>query len=295
MSFEIPPRTTLGLVGESGCGKSVTCLSILKLIDSPGEITSGEVLFENKNLLELTEEKLRGIRGNKISFIFQEPMTSLNPVLTVGEQIAEAILAHRRVRKKKVLSRAVELLEKVKMPFAQKIIYQYPHHLSGGMRQRVMIAQALSCHPQLLIADEPTTALDVTVQKQILELLQSLREEFHMSVLLVTHDFGIVAKMADFTAVMYAGQIVEYAKTEKIFKKAQHPYTKGLLTALPQSFAGALKAKRLKGIPGSLPDLTKEIKGCLFYPRCPEKKARCFEQEICLKEIEPGHYVRCPG
>lgn len=220
-------------------------------------------------------------------------MTCLNPVLTIGEQVAEAILAHRKAGKKEAMSLAVELLEKVKMPFAQKIIYQYPHQLSGGMRQRVMIAAALSCNPKLLIADEPTTALDVTVQKQILELLQSLREEFHMAILLVTHDFGIVGKMADFTAVMYAGEIVEYAKTEMIFKNPRHPYTKGLLAALPQSASSGLKLKRLKEIPGSLPDLTKQIKGCLFYPRCSEKKDKCLEQETTLKEIAPGHYVRC--
>lgn len=294
VSFEIAPKTTLGLVGESGCGKTVTCLSILKLIELPGEITGGEILFENKNLLEMDEEKLRSIRGNKISFVFQEPMTCLNPVLTIGEQVAEAILAHRKAGKKEAMSLAVELLEKVKMPFARKIIYQYPHQLSGGMRQRVMIAAALSCNPKLLIADEPTTALDVTVQKQILELLQNLREEFHMSVLLVTHDFGIVAKMADFVAVMYAGEIVEYTQTERIFKNPRHPYTKGLLAALPQAAVlGKSKFKRLKEIPGSLPDLTKQIKGCLFYSRCSEKKDKCLEQEPTLKEVAPEHYVRC--
>jgi ABC-type dipeptide/oligopeptide/nickel transport system ATPase component len=195
VDFDIKPRMTLGLVGESGCGKTVTCLSILKLIEPPGEITSGSVIFEGKDVLKMKEKDLRRIRGEKISFVFQEPMTSLNPVLTIGEQVAETLIAHRKIKKKEAFNKTVELLEKVKMPSPQNVIYQYPHNLSGGMRQRAMIAQALSCNPKLLIADEPTTALDVTIQAQILELLISLKEEFDMSVLIVTHDFGIIARL----------------------------------------------------------------------------------------------------
>ena len=292
VNFKIAPRMTLGLVGESGCGKTVSCLSILKLIEPPGEITSGQILFEGKNILQMEGENLRRVRGNKISFVFQEPMTSLNPVLTIGEQIAEVLFAHHNLKKKEAEPKVINLLEKVKMPMPERIIYEYPHNLSGGMRQRVMIAQALACCPKLLIADEPTTALDVTIQAQILELLQALREEFNMSILIVTHDFGIIARLADFVAVMYAGQIVEYADVRSIFKNPKHPYTKGLLAALPQS-SKEFKLKRLKEIPGTLPDLTKEIKGCLFYPRCSKKENRCIKIEPLLKELEAGHYVRC--
>ncbi|MFH1857235.1 MAG: ABC transporter ATP-binding protein [Candidatus Omnitrophota bacterium] len=292
VDFKISPKTTLGLVGESGCGKTVTCLAVLKLIEPPGNITGGEIIFEGRDLLKMDEEKLRRVRGAEISFVFQEPMTSLNPVLTVGEQIIETILTHRKMKKKEAVDLAVSLLEKVKMPFARKIIYQYPHQLSGGMCQRVMIAQALSCNPKLLIADEPTTALDVTVQARILKLLRDLKEEFDMSVLIVTHDFGIVAGMADFVAVMYAGQIVEYAPTEKIFRKAKHPYTAGLLNALPQ-VAKKRRYVRLKEIAGSLPDLTKPIKGCVFYPRCYARENSCLEAESVLRQVEDGHWVRC--
>ncbi len=292
VNFKIAPRMTLGLVGESGCGKTVSCLSILKLIEPPGEITGGQILFEGKNILKMEGENLRHIRGNKISFIFQEPMTSLNPVLTIGEQISEVLLAHYNIKKKEAESLAISLLGKVKMPSPGRIIYQYPHNLSGGMRQRVMIAQALACRPKLLIADEPTTALDVTIQAQILELLQSLREEFDMSILIVTHDFGIIARLADFVAVMYAGQIVEYTDVRRIFKNPKHPYTKGLLAALPQA-TKEFKLKRLKEIPGTLPDLTRKTKGCLFYPRCQKKEDMCLEEKPALREIEAGHYVRC--
>jgi peptide/nickel transport system ATP-binding protein/oligopeptide transport system ATP-binding protein len=303
VSFDIMPRTTLGLVGESGCGKTVTCLSILKLIEEPGKIIEGSVIFEGKNILEMDEEDLRHIRGKEISFVFQEPMTSLNPVLTIGEQVMETILAHRKIKKKEAKYLTINLLEKVKMPSPEDIIYQYPHNLSGGMRQRAMIAFALACNPKLLIADEPTTALDVTIQAQILDLLQSLREEFNMSLLIVTHDFGIIAKLTDFVAVMYAGQIVEYTETKIIFKNPKHPYTKGLLSALPRArtlsvqglpqASKKFKLKRLKEIPGSLPDLTQKIKGCLFYPRCPRKEGRCLETEPFLKEVEVGQWVRC--
>lgn len=292
VDLDILPKSTLGLVGESGCGKTVICLSIVKLIEPPGEITGGSVMFEDKNLLNMTESELREIRGNKISFVFQEPMTSLNPVLTIGEQIAEALLAHHKVSRREALSESVRLLEKVKMPLADKIIYEYPHNLSGGMRQRVMIAMALAGRPKLFIADEPTTALDVTIQAQILNLLENLQEEFGMSILIVTHDFGVAARLADFAAVMYAGEIVEYSSVKRIFNNPKHPYTKGLLEALPQT-AKRNRLNRLKEIPGVLPDLTLSKKGCLFYSRCVERNSKCLEDEPVLKQAEEGHYVRC--
>ncbi len=281
------------LVGESGCGKSVTALSIMRLVPSPpGEIVAGEIVFDRRNLLELSEKRMRSIRGNKIAMIFQEPMTSLNPVYTVGNQIAEAISLHQRKSTGEAWADAVEMLRKVGIPAPQQRVSEYPHQMSGGMRQRVMIAMAISCKPALLIADEPTTALDVTIQAQILDLLDELQKREGMSILLITHDLGIVAERADDVAVMYASRIVEVAEAERLFAEPLHPYTQGLLKSLPRL---GILAKRLQTIPGVVPEPLHFPSGCKFHPRCPtgHDDKRCQTIEPKLQEVQAGQCVAC--
>ncbi len=291
VSFHIDAGETLGLVGESGCGKSVTSLSTLGLIPSPpGKISQGRIRFNGRNLLELSEESLRRIRGRDIAMIFQEPMTSLNPVLTIGRQVAEPLMVHRHLTKSEALRQACEWLEYVKIPAAKKRLNDFPHQLSGGMRQRVMIAMALVCHPKLLIADEPTTAVDVTIQSQILSLMLGLKEELNMSMLLITHDLGVIAQMAVRVLVMYAGQVVEQAPVAKIFDHPFHPYTRGLLRSMPT--LGTQKT-RLNEIPGTVPPLTEKIPGCKFAPRCPHTFSICHKKRPELFPITSGHHARC--
>ena len=290
VSFEVERGKNLGLVGESGCGKTMCCLSILKLIPQEGRIVSGEVNFEDKNILLLSNEGLRKIRGNEISMIFQEPMTSLNPLLTAGEQITEGILVHRKITYLKAKDKALELLHRVGIDNPKARFDDYPYSLSGGIRQRVMIAMAISCEPKVLIADEPTTALDVSTQVKILELLDELQREFNMSVLIVSHDFGVIARMADRIAVMYAGQIVEYAEAEDIFKDPLHPYTKGLLDSIRQI---EKRDNNLTAIKGSVAELYNLPKGCRFYHRCKLADSGCGEGVPRLEEIRSSHYARC--
>jgi len=292
ISFEIAAGQTLGLVGESGCGKSVTSLSIMRLIQSPpGRIVGGEILYRGRDLLALNNEEMRKIRGNEISMIFQEPMTSLNPVFTVGNQIGEAIRLHQGLGKKQTREKTVEMLRLVKIADPESRVDAYPHQLSGGMRQRVMIAMALSCNPSLLIADEPTTALDVTIQAQILELMKELQQEIGMALLLITHDLGVVAEQADEVAIMYAGKIVERASADAIFTRPFHPYTVGLLNSLPST--GDKKKKRLDAIPGVVPSPLHLPSGCRFRDRCAKASALCAEAEPQLVEEEPDHWVAC--
>jgi oligopeptide/dipeptide ABC transporter ATP-binding protein len=290
VSLSIEKGKNLGLVGESGCGKSMTCLSILKLLPPEAEITWGEVLYEDKNILKMDNKGLRSIRGNKISMIFQEPMSSLNPVLTIGEQMREALVVHKGLSKKEADREVISLLKKVKIDKPEARIYEYPHNLSGGMRQRVMIAMAISLKPDLLIADEPTTALDVTTQAQVLELLDELQREYKMSVLIVSHDFGVIARLADTIAVMYAGEIVEYASSKELFTNPQHPYTKALLSSLKQMQA---KKESLSVLRGTVCDLTKLPLGCRFEERCSLADNSCKRGLNKLIEVEPNHYVRC--
>jgi oligopeptide/dipeptide ABC transporter ATP-binding protein len=292
VSFEIAEGKTLGLVGESGCGKSVSSLSIMRLIPSPpGKIVGGEILYRGRDLLKLSNEEMRKIRGNEISMIFQEPMTSLNPVFTVGNQIGEAISLHQGLGKKETREKTIEMLRLVKIADPQSRVDSYPHQLSGGMRQRIMIAMALSCNPSLLIADEPTTALDVTIQAQILELMKELQQKIGMALLLITHDLGVVAEQADDVAIMYAGKIVERSQTRGIFNRPLHPYTVGLLNSLPR--VGDKKRKRLDAIPGVVPSPLKLPSGCRFRDRCPKAADLCAESAPQLIEKEPGHWVSC--
>ncbi len=291
VSFEILEEETLGLVGESGCGKSMTALSILKLYPKPqGKIVEGKIVFEGEDLVRKSEEEMLEVRGKRISMIFQEPMTSLDPVFPIGEGIVEVLMLHRGLSRSEAQRGAVQLLRMVRIPEPEKRMRQYPHQLSGGMRQRVMIAQALACRPKLLIADEPTTALDVTVQAQILELIRTLKEETKTAVLLITHDLGMVAEYCERVAVMYAGKIVEKAGVFSLFARPLHPYTRALLGALPRPDA---RSSRLEAIPGSVPDLIAPPPGCRFHPRCRERIPRCFEEEPHLREIEGGHEVAC--
>lgn len=281
---------TLALVGESGSGKSITSLSIMKLIPQPpGKIVEGEILFEGKNLIDLSDKEMNRIRGNRIAMIFQEPMTSLNPVFTIGDQIMEPLRLHRKMSKDHALKRAIELLELVGFGHAKQIVNEYPHQLSGGMRQRAMIAMAMANHPALLIADEPTTALDVTIQAQILDLMRELKEKTGTSILLITHDLGVVAEMADRVAVMYAGQIVEEADVETLFANPKHPYTIGLMRSIPRLNE---EKERLESIPGMVPPAYDFPKGCRFAPRCKFARDEC-KQEQDLRQIGEGHKVRC--
>jgi oligopeptide/dipeptide ABC transporter ATP-binding protein len=293
VSFDIPAGQTVALVGESGCGKSVTALSVLRLIpDPPGKIVAGKILFKGRNLPQLGESQMRHIRGNEIAMIFQEPMTSLNPVFTIGNQIVEAISLHQGIHGMQAWDRAIDMLRKVGIADPERRVGEYPHQLSGGMRQRAMIAMALSCSPELLIADEPTTALDVTIQAQILDLLNRLQRENQMSILLITHDLGVVAETAKTVVVMYASRVVEKAPVEALFGDPLHPYTQGLLRSLPR--LGERK-KRLEVIGGSVPNPLAFPSGCKFHPRCSVgcNDKRCQTVEPTLKEIAPGHCAAC--
>jgi len=290
VDFEVYQGETLGIVGESGCGKSVTAFSILRLLDYPGKTVGGEVIFKGENLLKKTEDEMRGIRGKEIAIIFQEPMTALNPVLTVGFQISEALMMHFKIGKKEAINKSVELLKKVEIPMPEERANEYPHQLSGGMRQRAMIAMAMSCDPILLIADEPTTALDVTIQAQILDLMMALLREFNGSLIMITHDLGVIAEIADRIAIMYAGKVVEYADKKTIFHNPLHPYTLGLLTSIPRL---DVEMKRLDVIPGIVPNPLHFPSGCKFNPRCRFATDRCKKEEPSLIKIEEGHLVRC--
>ncbi|MBZ0155051.1 MAG: ABC transporter ATP-binding protein [Alphaproteobacteria bacterium] len=287
LSLEIGKAEVFGLVGESGCGKSLTALSLLGILPH-NAYAEGEILFNGKNLLALSEEEMRRIRGKDLSMVFQEPMTSLNPVLTIGYQVAEALQAHFDLTKRDALDKAVELLRAVRIPSPELRIKDYPHQMSGGMRQRVMIAIAIACNPSLLIADEPTTALDVTIQAQILELLKGLRKQRDMAVLLITHDLSIISEQADRVAIMYAGQIVELAGVEALFRNPLHPYTIGLLNSLPVA-----KGTALRPISGFVPTPDRIPEGCRFSDRCPEVRDACRRTEQVLEEIEQNHFVRC--
>jgi peptide/nickel transport system ATP-binding protein len=286
---------TLGVVGESGCGKSVTALSIMRLIPQPpGKIVEGEISYNGIDLVTLPANKLRKIRGKEISMIFQEPMTSLNPVFTCGEQIAEALRLHEGLGRRDAMDKTVDMLKLVHIPNAERRVKEYPHQLSGGMRQRVMIAMALSCNPKLLIADEPTTALDVTIQAQILDLLNELKSRLKMAVMLITHDMGVIAETAQRVVVMYAAKVAEEAAVGDLFKEPLHPYTQGLLRSIPRLDLAATERRRLETIPGTVPTLRGDIApGCRFAPRCPFVKSVCAEKDPVLKEVKPGHKVSC--
>ena len=294
VSFYIDEGELLGLVGESGCGKSITALSIMRLIAEPGRIAGGSIKFKGEELTTASDDRMRAIRGNDIAMIFQDPMTSLNPVYTVGEQIAEALRLHRKLDKKQAWDAAIEAMKEVSIPSPERRVNDYPHQLSGGMRQRVMIAMALACDPELLIADEPTTALDVTIQAQILELLDDLRKTRKLAVLLITHDLGVIAETADRVCVMYTGKIVEESGVEEIFAKPKHPYTQGLLKSVPKLSIGAIeKEERLQTIEGTVPSPTNLPDGCHFAPRCAFRMERCVHGEIPLYELPNNVKVRC--
>jgi peptide/nickel transport system ATP-binding protein/oligopeptide transport system ATP-binding protein len=293
VSLRIHEGQVLGVVGESGCGKSVTALSIMRLIpEPPGKIVGGQVWFGNRDLLTLPEEEMREIRGDQISMIFQEPMTSLNPVFRVGDQIAEVIEAHRKVSRKEALDRAADLLNRVGIPSPERRIRDYPHQMSGGMRQRVMIAMAIACNPRLIIADEPTTALDVTIQAQILELLQRLKEDLGTAIMLITHDLGVIAENAEQVVVMYAGRIVEEASVTDLFRNPLHPYTQGLMRSIPKR-SGDAKSKRLTAVEGVVPSLFALPPGCKFNDRCPHAFDLCFKEEPWLLTPQEEHTARC--
>jgi oligopeptide transport system ATP-binding protein len=291
LSYDLHKGETLGIVGESGSGKSVHALSVMRLIPTPpGKIVAGQILFEGRDLLKLSDEEMRKIRGNRIAMVFQEPMTSLNPVLTIGEQIAEAVMLHQKLGKKAAWDRAAEMLDRVKIPLAKERVRDYPHQFSGGMRQRVMIAMALSCNPSVLLADEPTTALDVTIQAQIIELMRELQREFNTSIIMITHNLGVVAEMCDNVVVMYAGRPIEYTNIKRIFQEPKHPYTWGLLHSIPKLYERHERLIPIEGQPPSLIDLPP---GCAFAPRCP------FVMEICVQAdppdypVGPGHTAKC--
>lgn len=294
ISLKVDAAGVLGVVGESGCGKTVTALSILKLLpEPPARIVSGKIIFEGRDIIPLRESEMRRIRGDRISMVFQEPMTSLNPVFTIGEQIAEVLRAHKKLGRREARDRSIELLRMVGIPSPEQRIKDYPHQLSGGMRQRVMIAMAMSCKPSLIIADEPTTALDVTIQAQILELLKRLREEIGMTLILITHDLGVISEIAGDVVVMYTGRIVEQASTRDLLLSPLHPYTEGLLRCLP-SFDNNGRKKRLQAIPGMVPRLSDLPKGCRFSPRCPLVIEQCREEEPELKSVSGSNRLnRC--
>ena len=297
VSYAVRAGETLGVVGESGCGKSVTALSVLRLVaDPPGRIVGGKIRFGGANLLDLSENEMEGIRGNEISMIFQEPMTSLNPLLTVGRQISEAITVHQGVSARGAMNKAVEMLRRVSIPEPERRVHAYPHQLSGGMRQRVMIAMALSCNPKVLIADEPTTALDVTIQAQILELMRELQETFGTAIILITHDMGVVAENADRVVVMYAGRKVEEASARTLFEQPGHPYTRGLLDSIPKLDVVAhedARRIRLNEIEGMVPSLHNLPKGCTFAPRCEFATDKCRAAYPPLLQHRPGHVIAC--
>jgi oligopeptide/dipeptide ABC transporter ATP-binding protein len=297
VSYSLRSGETLGVVGESGCGKSVTALSILRLVATPpGRIVDGAIRFEGVDLLGLTETQMEDIRGNRISMIFQEPMTSLNPLLTVGRQISEAIALHQGLSRREAMNRAIDMLRRVHIPEPERRVHAYPHQLSGGMRQRVMIAMALSCNPRVLIADEPTTALDVTIQAQILDLIRELRDTLGTAIILITHDMGVVAENADRVVVMYAGRKVEEANVDDLFERPAHPYTRGLLDSIPsldlaaRAEAGRARLNEIKGMVPSLLDLPK---GCSFAPRCAFASSQCHTAFPKLEQYRPGHWVAC--
>jgi oligopeptide transport system ATP-binding protein len=291
VSFDLNPGEIVGIVGESGSGKSITCMSLLGLLKANGRVVAGSALFEGQDLLKLDDRDLRKLRGDEIGMIFQDPMTSLNPTLTVGEQVIETILRHRRVSRTEARKRAIELFELVRIPSAARRLRSYPHEFSGGMRQRVMIAMALSCDPKLLIADEPTTALDVTIQRQILALLKELQSRLGMAVILITHDLGVIAETVDRVLVMYGGMIMEEAPVGRIFARPSHPYTRGLLASIPDLRDGG--HRRLTPIPGSPPDMRRPPAGCPFAPRCPHAMAQCVSALPPIYSVEPGHGSRC--
>jgi len=291
VSFSLKPGEVLGIVGESGCGKSVTSSSIMRLLGKKGRVRQGEILFEGTNLLELSDDQLRDIRGNQIAMIFQEPMTSLNPVFTIGYQMTEAIHLHLHLSKKEERDYAINMLNKVGIPRAEAIFDSYPHTLSGGMRQRVMIAIALSCNPKLLIADEPTTALDVTIQAQILDLMKKLCKASNMAVMLITHDLGVIAEMADRVIVMYAGQVMEEADVFTLFDHPKHPYTQGLMKSIPQ--IDVAEGERLVSIPGTVPTAYQMVQGCRFHTRCAFATEQCRQEVPALMDAGQNHWARC--
>ncbi|HKO58097.1 MAG TPA: ABC transporter ATP-binding protein [Thermoanaerobaculia bacterium] len=292
VSFNVKRGEALALVGESGCGKSVTAMSVMRLVASPGKITAGEIRFKGKNLADLSEREMRKVRGNDIAMVFQEPMTSLNPVFKVGSQVAEAIRIHKKVSKREAWRMAGEMLELVSIPDPVKRLDDYPHQLSGGMRQRVMIAMALSCDPELLIADEPTTALDVTIQAQIMELLAGLQQKLGLAILLITHDLGVVAEFCERVVVMYTGRVVEEAPVRDLFANPAHPYTRGLLQSLPSVTKGE-EHKRLPTIKGMVPPISNLPQGCKFNPRCPDVMEICLGNEPALMMVGGEHSARC--
>jgi peptide/nickel transport system ATP-binding protein len=291
VSFEVAEGETLGLVGESGCGKSVTALSVLRLVDRPGQIDSGEILLRGRNLLSLSMREMRRVRGGQISMIFQEPMTSLNPVFTIGDQVAEAVRLHQKARPEEARKLTVDMLRRVGIPDPEQRANEYPHQLSGGMKQRVMIAMALVCRPALLIADEPTTALDVTIQAEILDLLADLQRDLGMAILLITHNLGIVAGMARRVLVMYAGRVAEYSPTEDLFANPRHPYTVALFKSVPR--LDAPRAARLEAIQGQVPNPTHWPAGCRFHPRCPLAIDLCRREQPPLEEKREKHWSAC--
>ncbi len=291
VSFQVESGRTLGIVGESGCGKSVTSLSVMGLLAKPaGRIAQGAIRFDGTDLLALPDAAMRDLRGNRLAMIFQEPMTSLNPAYTIGDQIMEGLQRHRNLSPAEARAQAIEMLRRVRIPAPEQRVDDYPHKLSGGMRQRAMIAMALACGPQLLIADEPTTALDVTVQAQILDLLRDLQRDFGTAIMLISHDLGVIAEMADSVAVMYAGRVVEEAPVAALFDAPQHPYTIGLLGSIPRL---ETEQERLAAIEGSVPDPMNPPQGCRFHPRCPFADAECLQAEPALRDMAPGHRVAC--
>lgn len=290
VSFRLNAGEVLGIVGESGCGKSVTSYSIMGLIDPPGEVTGGEIWLEDRDLTKLSKKQLRKIQGKEMAMIFQEPLTSLNPLLTVGLQISEVLTRHKRLSRREVKEQSIEMLRQVGIPRPDKVYHSYPHELSGGMRQRVMIAIALSCGPKLLIADEPTTALDVTIQAQILRLMKELRDNLNTSIMLITHDLGVVAEMADRVIVMYAGQVVEEGDVYDIYRSPKHPYTRGLMNSTPKLND---VRKTLGSIPGTVPPLSNMPSGCRFHPRCPFAHEKCKTEAPKLEQLNSGAQVRC--
>jgi len=289
VDLKIKSGETMGLVGETGCGKSTVATSIMRLVPKPGKIVAGEIIFKGRNLLELSNDEMRKIRGSEIAMVFQDPMVSLNPVIRVGEQIAEVFQVHRGMERSEAWEKAVEMMKLVGIPEAERMSKRYPHELSGGMRQRVMIAIAIACRPSLLIADEPTSALDVTIQAQILSEMKRLREEVNTSILLITHDLGVIAEIADKVAIMYAGDMVEYGDVRTVLKKPKHPYTRGLLNALPN----AHRRSKLTPIRGTVPSLLNPPSGCKFHPRCSKAKDLCSKVKPRPVEVAPEHLVSC--